>query len=91
MKILLMTLAIGEVFSTGPRVTGTYPLELYGRVRSCEVTNGEVAACHAPYTGEVVLPRGVGGKYVLCSALEGKVVTCSATGYSGKVALPAPK
>ena len=87
-KILLMTLAIGEIFSTGPRVTGTFPIEVYERVRSCDVSNGEVTVCRAPYTGEVVLPRGVGGKYVMCQALEGNVVTCMNTGYSGKVALP---
>lgn len=86
-----MTLAIGEIFSTGPRVSGTYPLEVNGRVRSCEVSNGEVAACHAPYTGAIVLPRGVGGKYVLCSTIEGNVATCSATGYSGKTVLPMPR
>lgn len=91
MKILLMTLAIGEVFSTGPRVSGTYPLEMYGRVRSCEVSHGEVVVCREPYTGEAVLPRGVGGKYVLCSAVAGNVVMCSATGYSGKIALPTRK
>ena len=88
MKILLMTLAMGQIFSTGPRVSGTYPIEVYGRVRSCDVSNGEVAVCHAPYTGDVVLPRGPDKKYVMCQALEGNVVTCMNTGFSGKVALP---
>lgn len=86
-----MTLAIGEIFSTGPRVTGTFPLETEGRVRSCKVTQGEVVVCPTLFTGDAVLPRAVDGKYVLCSVIAGNVFTCNATGYSGKIALLRPK
>lgn len=86
--IRLLTLVIGQVLSTGPVVTGTFPVEnTEGRVEACQVHSGHVSFCRDSYTGDAVLPRGERHKYVSCQVSSGHVTRCSSTGYSGKIAL----
>lgn len=85
MRVLLVTLCVGEIFSSFGPATGAFPIEREGRVLKCSVQAGEISHCAEPYTGKAVLPRG--GKYVECKVVTGYVTTCLATGYNGEATL----
>lgn len=63
--------------------TGIAPVLIGEHVRSCRIVMGHVATCAFSYTGDVVLPRGVDGKYVSCTVQSGNITHCDITGFTG--------
>lgn len=89
--LTLCAIAVGLVHAcAGTAFTGNAPVARAGRVYVCSVVVGVPATCALPHTGSVVLPRGSGGRHVLCHVVSGIVSRCEATGFNGDAVIHRP-
>jgi hypothetical protein len=85
-------LSVGAIFTCLPGgFYGKAPVLRGERVAECHVAAGQVRACFLPYSGSVVLPRGVGGKHVSCTVQSGIIAWCSPIGFTGSAVVTRPE